>query len=77
MFSGCSGPPDSKETKLRSINQETFPSASKNIGVVLMPCHAQKYVPTAISCGIDISLVMMTDEFPMRVTKIIPRNSVL
>ena len=34
MFSGCTVPPDSKETELRSSEQE----AGKNTGVVLVPC---------------------------------------
>ena len=32
MFSGCTLPPDSKETKLVSSDQEASPSACKNIG---------------------------------------------
>ena len=39
MFSGCTVPPDSKETKLESSNQEASPSAGKNTGVVLVPSH--------------------------------------
>ena len=31
-------PPDSKETELGSSDQEAFPSAGKNTGVVLVPC---------------------------------------
>ena len=50
-------PPDSKETKLRSSDQEVSPSAGKNTGVVLVPCRACKCVPTAISGGVDISEV--------------------
>ena len=41
MFSGCTVPPDrldSKETELRSSDQEASPSADKNTGVVLVPC---------------------------------------
>ena len=37
MFSGCTVPPDSKETKLQSSNQEASPSAGKNTGVILVP----------------------------------------
>ena len=55
MFSGCTVPPDSKETKLGSSNRETSPSAGKNTGIV--PCRTWKYVPTAISGGVDISEV--------------------
>ena len=46
-------PPDSKETKLGSSDQEASPSAGKNTGVVLVPCLR----PTAISGGVDISEV--------------------
>ena len=52
--SGCTVLSDSKETKLRSSQQEAFPSAGRNIGVVLMPCPAWKCVHTAISNGVDI-----------------------
>ena len=55
MFSGFTVPPDSKETKLGSTDQEASPSAGKNTGVVLVPCRAWKCVPTAISGGVDIS----------------------
>ena len=57
MFSGCTVLPDSKETKLGSSNQEASPSAGENTGIVLVPCHAWKCVPTAISGGVDISEV--------------------
>ena len=57
MFSGCTVPPDSKETELGSSDQEAYPSAGKNTGIVLVPCHAWKCVPTAISSGVDISEV--------------------
>ena len=43
-------PPDSKETKLGSSDQEDSPSAGKNTGVV-------KCIPTAISSGVVISQV--------------------
>ena len=56
MVSGCTVPPDSKETELRSSNQEASPSAGKNTGVVLVPCRAGS-VPTAIYGGADISEV--------------------
>ena len=56
MFSGCIVPPDNKETELESSDQEAPPSASKNTGMVLMPCRAAKCVPIAIS-GVDISEV--------------------
>ena len=34
---------------------KTSPSAGKNTGIVLVPCHAWNYAPTAISGGVDIS----------------------
>ena len=57
MFPRCTVPPDSKETEFRSSDQEASPSAGKNTRIVLMPCHAWKCVPTAISGGVDISEV--------------------
>ena len=54
MFSGCT---NSKETKLENSDQEASPSAGKNTGIVLVPYCAWKCVPTAISCGMDISEV--------------------
>ena len=54
MFSGCTVPPDSKETKFGSSDQEASSSAGKNIGIVLVPCRAWKCVPTAISSGVDV-----------------------
>ena len=56
MFSGCTVPPDSKETKLASSNQDASPSAGRNTGVVLVPCFCME-VPTAISSGADIAEV--------------------
>ena len=55
MFSGCTVPPDSKETKLESSDQEVSPSAGKYTKVVLVSCRACKCFPTAISNGEDIS----------------------
>ena len=55
MFSGCTVPPDSKETELGSSGQEASPSAGKNNGIVLVPCRAWKCVPTAVYGGVDIS----------------------
>ena len=57
MFSGCTVPPDSKETELGSIDQEASLSAGKITRVVLRPCHAWKCVPTAVSGDLDISEV--------------------
>ena len=57
MFSGCTVLPDSKETKIGSIDQEVFPSAGKNNGVVLVPCHIWKCVSTVTFSGVNISKV--------------------
>ena len=57
MFSGCTVPPDSKETELGSSDQKASPSADKNTGIVLVPCGAWKCVPTAVSGGVDIPKV--------------------
>ena len=56
-FSGCTVPPDSKETELGSSDQEAPPSAGKNTGVVLVPCHSWKCVHAAIFGGVDISKI--------------------
>ena len=53
MFSGCTVLPDNKETELGSSNQHASSSAGKNTGIVLVPCHAWKCVPTTISSGVD------------------------
>ena len=47
-------PPDSKKAKLGSSDQKASPSSAKNAGVVLVPCCSSKYVPAAISRGVDI-----------------------
>ena len=57
VFSGCIIPPDNKETKLGSINQEPSPSTGKNTGVVLMPCHIWKHGPSRTFVGVIISEV--------------------
>ena len=57
MFTGCTVLPDSNEIKLGSSDQEASPSAGKNTGVVLVPCLRMKCIPTAISGGVDISVV--------------------
>ena len=56
-LSGCTVPPDSRETEIGSSDQEASPSAGKNSGVVLVACREWKCVPTAISVGVDISEV--------------------
>ena len=45
VFSGCTVPPDSKKTELGSSDQEAYPSASKNTGVVLVPCSRMEVRP--------------------------------
>ena len=57
MFSGCTVPPDSKETELGSSDQQVSPSVGKNIGIVLVPCRAWKCGPTAFSGDVGISKV--------------------
>ena len=57
MFSGCTVPPDSKETKLGSSDQEAYPSAGKNTRVVLVPCSHMKVRPYSYFGGVDISEV--------------------
>ena len=57
MFSGCTVPPDIKETELGSRGQEASPSVGTNTGIVLVTCCTWKCVPTAISEGVDISKV--------------------
>ena len=56
MFSGCTVPPDSKETKLGSSDQRLLHQQVKIQGV-LVPCHAWKCVPIAFSGGVNISMV--------------------
>ena len=50
-------PLDTKKVELGSCDQKASPLAGKNTGVVLVPCHAWKCVPTLISGGVDISKV--------------------
>ena len=74
VFSGSIKPPDSKETKTGSSNQETSPSASKNTRVVLVPSHAWKcpysyFWWCEYLQGPWVSF-FLTDEFLVRVTKI-------
>ena len=54
MFSGCTVPPDIKETELGSIDQKVFPSADKNTGMVLVSFYTYECCPTPISIGVDI-----------------------
>ena len=57
MFSGCTVPPDIKETEHGSSDQEASPSPGENTGIGFVPCCAWKCVPTPISGGVDISEV--------------------
>ena len=57
MFSGCTVLPDSKGIDIGSSNQEVSPSTCKNTGVVLVLHNAWKCAHTAISSGMDISVV--------------------
>ena len=74
MFSGHTVPPDSKETKFGSSNQEVQKKillTGENTGVVLVPYCAWKGVPTAISNAVVISEVPGCHFLgQMRVTKI-------
>ena len=54
VFSGCTVPPNSKETKLGSSNQEASPSAA-NTGVVLVPCSSMEVLPYSYFWCVDIS----------------------
>ena len=56
MFSGCTVPPDSKETELRSSNQEASPSAGKNTGDSFSAKSRMEVCPYNYS-GVDISEV--------------------
>ena len=48
-------PPDNKDTKLGSSDQETFLSVVKYIGVVLVHCATWKCVTAAVFGCVDIS----------------------
>ena len=75
MFSDCTVPRDSKETKLGSSKQGTSPSADKNTRVVLVPCSCMEVHPYSYFqwCGYFwgpwVSFVT-ADEFSLKVTKI-------
>ena len=81
MFSGCTVLPDSKETKLRSSDQEASPSAGKNTGVVSVPCSCMEVHPYSYLqwlgyfWGPWLSIVT-TDKFSVRVTRITSRIGV-
>ena len=71
-------PADSKETGLGSSNQEAFPSAGKNAGVVIVSCSRMEVWPHSYFWwfgyfwGSWVSFVT-ADEFFMRVIKITPK----
>ena len=76
VFSGYTLVPDSKETELGSSDEEASPLAGKNTGIVFVPCHSWKCVPTAISGGVYFWgpwMFVTTDEFSVRVAKITSR----
>ena len=81
MLFGCAVLPDTKETELGSSDQEASPSAGKNIGEVLVPCSRMEVHPYSYFCwcgyflGTWVSFAT-TDEFSVRVTKIISRIGV-
>ena len=52
-YTGCTVPPDSKETKFGN-SQEASLSAGKSIRAVLVPCYSWKCVPLAISSIVNI-----------------------
>lgn len=56
--SSCCLPPDRKETELWNSIIQASPSAGKNTGKVLEPCHTWKCVPRAIFIGMDILEVL-------------------
>ena len=68
-------PADNKETGLGSSNQEAFPSAGKNTGVVIVSCSCMEVCPHSYFwwfgyfSGSLVSFVT-TDEFLMRVINI-------
>ena len=62
----------------KSLDKKAFPTVNKNTEVVLVPCHAGKCGPTDISGNVDIPggswlSFITTNEFSVRVTKVIPR----
>ena len=80
MFSGCTVPPDGRETKLGSNDLDTSPSAGKNARVFLCHvthevCHYSYFQWCGYFRGPWVSLFTI-DEFSVRVTKITSRNGV-
>ena len=81
MFSGCTVLSDSKEAEIGSSDQEAPPSAGRNTGVVLVPCLCVEVCCYSYFRWCGYFLVpwlsfVITDEFSVRVTKIISRISV-
>ena len=76
VFSGCTVPPGSKETELGSSDKEASPSAGKSTRVVSVPCSLMEVRPYSYfwRCryfwGTWLSF-LTTDEFSMRVTKLL------
>ena len=71
MFSDCNMPPDSKEIKPGSRNQEASLSADKNTGVILVLCSRMEVCPYSY-----FRWYGRTDEFSVMVTKITSRIGV-
>ena len=81
MFSGCTVPPDSKETKLGSSGQEASPTGDKNTGVVLVPClaHGNMFLQLFSVVWIfsmSLGVICYDSEFSVRITKITSRTGV-
>ena len=79
-FSGCTVPPDSKETELGSSDQESSPSAGKNTVVVFSAMSCMEVCPYSYFCWCGYfqgpwMLFVTTDELSLRVTKTSSRNS--
>ena len=55
VFSGCMFPPDGKEIKIRSSDQDVSPSVVKNTVFDLVLCGTSKCVPIAIFSDGDTS----------------------
>ena len=76
MFSGCTVPPDSKETELGSSNQEASPSAGKNTGVVLVSCSRMEVRSYSYFREVPWVSFVTIDEFSLRTPKITSRIGV-
>ena len=76
MFSGCTVPPNSKETELGSSDQEASPSAGKNTGVVLVSCSRMEVRPYSYFQEVPWMSFVTIDEFSLRTPKITSRIGV-